>query len=880
MVGIVIVSHSAKLAAGLAELARQMVGDTVPMAIAAGMSDPENPLGTDVMAIKEAIASIYSEDGILVLMDLGSAILSAEMALEFLPADQQEKVKLCEAPLVEGTIAAAVQAGTGASLDEVMAEARNALKAKVAQLSGGETVSSDGEPELPLANSPSQEEISSEIHLTIANQMGLHARPAAKLVQTASRFQCQIALQNLTKGSQPVNAKSINQVVTLAVGQGEKIAIAARGNDAEAALKALQQLVENHFGESETALVEKDLPVAGSPQTPLKKGGLEAPPFARGGLGGIPGSTTFDHTLNSQLSSHTISGIPISPGVAIGPAVLYQLPVFQVEVQLAENPESEWEKLRIALDRAAFEIQQIRQETAIPAEATIFDAHLLCLSDPALLEAVHQQIFAEGLTAAAAWQRVIDGIMATYKSLENPYLRERAADLFDVGQRVLGLLTGVSSINIELSEPISAPSILVAQDLTASQIAKLDVTKILGICTVSGSPLSHGAILARSLGIPAVFGVGSQELLQLENGRAIALNGETGQVWIDPEPASIAALEDLRQSQLATRKSLLTAAAKPCYTRDGYQIKVMANIGGVADGKMARKYGADGVGLLRTELLYLDSTEAPREVEQLEIYRAIAKGTAPHPLTIRVFDMGGDKPLPFMSSLDGGWGQNQGDLMLGWRGIRVLLDCPELLKTQLRAILQASYGHQLKILLPMVASLPEMRGVKQILAESKAELRQGGIPFDENIPVGIAIEVPASVAIADRLAAEVDFFSIGTNDLSQYTMAADRNNARVANLADGFQPAVLRMIQQTVKSAQGWGISVAVCGELASEILAVPILLGLGIDELSMNGPMIPQIKAAVGKLKITEAKEIAEAVLQLDTAADVREYVKNCCKI
>jgi phosphocarrier protein FPr len=294
----------------------------------------------------------------------------------------------------------------------------------------------------------------------------------------------------------------------------------------------------------------------------------------------------------------------------------------------------------------------------------------------------------------------------------------------------------------------------------------------------------------------------------------------------------------------------------------------MANSGGVADAQIALENGAEGVGLLRSEFLYSGRMSAPTEEEQLEVYEAIANILSPHPLIIRTLDIGGDKSLPYLNL------PLEANPFLGWRGIRLLLDCPDLLKTQLRAILRTTHRHQIKVMFPMIASVREIRAAKEILSTAQAELRSLGIPFDEAMEVGIMVEVPAAVAMADQLAAEVDFFSIGTNDLSQYVMAADRNNAKVATLADAFEPAVLRMIQQTVIAAHNAGIWVGVCGELASSPLATPILVGLGVDELSMNPPAIPAVKAAVVRLTISEAEAIASMMLQLDSAEAVRQYV------
>ncbi len=820
MIGIVIVSHSAKLAAGVQELAQQIGG--VTLAIAAGIDDPENPFGTDVMQVYQAIESVYSDEGVVVLMDLGSAVLSTQMALEFLPEERQGNVRLCEAPLVEGTIAAAVQVAAGANLEEVLAEARGSLAAKAAFLSGENEPSS-------IVSTPIQP--TREIRLVVQNQMGMHARPAAKFVTTAARFQSQITLRNVTANTKLINGKSINQVVTSGIRQGDEIAIAATGADATEALAALQKLVEANFGEN-----------------------LHKTPFPE----------------ISKLSNAQLSGISASPGIAIGNVVIYQPTIFGVANQQADNFQAEWDKLQTAVSRTRDQIQMLRQKAAIRGkeEAAIFDAHLLFLEDPTVIDRVRLLIFEEAKSAEAAWQSVVNDTLTLYQALKDSYLQARAADVSDVGKQVLQLLTGAQTETLDLQEP----AILVATELTPSETVQLDPSKVLGICTVSGGANSHAGILARSLGIPAVMGVGVN-LLQLENGTMIALDGGTGEVWVEPDNKQLRELQRQRDNQLAENEALKTAAQQPAFTCDGHRVKVMANICGVADATLAVDTGACGVGLLRSEFLYLDREIAPTEDEQVEIYQKIAQTFFPHPVIIRTLDIGGDKPLPYLNL------QQEANPFLGLRGIRFLLDCPELLKTQLRAILRASYKQQIKVMFPMVASIREIRAVKEIFATVQAELRSEKISFDEEMEVGMMIEVPAAVVMADKLAAEVDFFSIGTNDLTQYIMASDRNNPKVATLADAFEPAVLRMIQQTVIAAHKAGIWVGVCGELASSGLATPILVGLGVDELSMNAPAIPAVKATISKLMMKEAEAIAEAILQLDCAQEVREYVTQQLK-
>ncbi|MEH2228668.1 MAG: phosphoenolpyruvate--protein phosphotransferase [Nostoc sp.] len=829
-IAIVIVSHSKQLALGVRELAAQMVQGQVAIAVAAGIEDSENPLGTDPIQVYEAIASVFSDDGVLVLMDLGSALLSAEMAIEFLPEAQQEKVYLCEAPLVEGAIAAVVAAAAGRDIHQVMAEARGALLAKATQLGVVSSSLSLVSPTTTNIESPTR-----EIRLIVSNRLGLHARPAAQFVATATRFQSQILVRNLTRNTELVRGDSINQVTTLGVRQGHELLIAATGSDADEALAALQALFANNFGEDNVV--------------------WNSPP-------------AFHHEVTPTTHGE-LSGIAASPGVAIAPVIRYQPTHITITEYHVDDPDAEWQRLQAAINTARQEIQAVFSQASLQigdTEAAIFDAQLLFLEDPVLLEAAHQRILDNHINAEAAWQTVVDEVATSYRALEDSYLQERVDDVVDVGRRVLRLLAGNAAANLHLE----SPAILVATDLTPSDTAGLDPTKVLGICTTSGSATSHSAIIARTLGIPAVLGVDAQ-VLHLADGTMMALDGESGRAWVEPESDILDLLAAKQEAWQTAQQEARATAHQPAITRDGRQVSVFANIGSINDVQVAVASGAEGVGLLRTEFLYLDRTSAPTEEEQLLVYQAIAQVLDNRPLIIRTLDVGGDKPLPYIKV-----GFPEANPFLGWRGIRFCLDRPELFKTQLRAILRASVGHQIKIMLPMIATVTEVRAAKVILGEAQAELNQAGIAFDAAMKVGIMVEVPSAVAIADRLAAEVDFFSIGTNDLSQYVMASDRTNPRVANLVDALHPAVLRMVQQTVEAAHTAGISVGLCGELAADTLATPILLGLGLDELSVNPQSIPGVKQAIARFSIVESEAIAALALQQDSAEHVRELIST----
>ncbi|MDY7022461.1 MAG: dihydroxyacetone kinase phosphoryl donor subunit DhaM [Cyanobacteriota bacterium] len=558
MVAIVLVSHSAKLAEGVAELAQQMVQNNVTIAVAAGIDDSENPLGTDVLKIQAAIESVYTETGVVVLMDLGSAIPSTEMAVEFLTPEQQQNVKLCEAPLVEGTIAAAVQASIGADIQQVLTEACSALTPKISQLSATSTLTQISE------NKPLNLETQT-VEITVQNDSGLHARPAAQFVSKAAQFRAEITVKNITKNSLEVNAKSINQVIGLAIRQGDKIAIAATGEDAEPALQTLQEFI--HKLNQEISAESISIPQKSTPQQISVE--------------------NFDY----------FQGVPASPGIAVGKVVHDQITFPEVKNHHTENPEEEWKKLQTSLQTAQQDLQNIQ------AGSEIFQAHLLFLKDPELIQQTQTLIFEQNSTAAWAWKTAIESIISTYQALEDPYFRARSVDVQDIGMRVLQLLTGSSRVSLNLSEP----GILIASDLTPSEVAQFNPNQVLGICTVAGSATTHSALIANLLGIPMIVNLG-EKLTKIPSGTEVALNGTTGEIWLEPD--------EVKKQELQPTVFKRVDTPSP--------IPLRANILGVADAKFAIDCGAMGVGLLRTELLYLERSTPPTEEEQVEIYQAIA----------------------------------------------------------------------------------------------------------------------------------------------------------------------------------------------------------------------------------------------------------------
>ncbi|HAE59459.1 MAG TPA: phosphoenolpyruvate--protein phosphotransferase [Anaerolineae bacterium] len=491
------------------------------------------------------------------------------------------------------------------------------------------------------------------------------------------------------------------------------------------------------------------------------------------------------------------------------------------------------------------------------AEAAIFEAHIELLEDPELLEAAQA---AAKQSPAKAWKTAIEERAAAIAAINDPILSARAADLRDVGQRVLRLMLGLSEKGVSLP---ANPVVIVARELSPSDTASFDSEHVLGFGIVEGGPTSHIAILARALGIPAIVGV-EEAMLALANGAPVILNGNDGTLTVNPDPDVLARAAQSQRRWLEYRRFAAEQAALPAVTSDGHHVDVTANAGSPADAAEAMKMSADGIGLLRTEFLFLERSTAPTEDEQFSVYRAIAETMQSLPVIVRTLDIGGDKPLPYI--------QLKAELnpFLGERGIRLCLNRPELFREQLRAILRAaSYGN-LRIMFPMVSDLSEIRQARAIIEELRRELNA------PEIQIGIMIEVPSAALLADKLAPEIDFFSIGTNDLTQYTLAMDRGNASLAAKHDGLHPAVLRLIAHTIESAHKHGKRADICGELGSDPAAVPVLIGLGMDELSVSIPSVPTVKAQVRGLKLSDIQPLAQQALECATAQEVRELVKK----
>lgn len=677
-----------------------------------------------------------------------------------------------------------------------------------------------------VAAAPARETITSDA-IVIPNPTGLHARPAAVLANMAKKYQSDIRLRF---GDKKTNVRSVVGLMGLSTNHGDTVYLEATGDDAQAAIAELSEALRSGLGE------EGSKPIAAPASVALSD--LAAPP---------PRPRSDDPSL--------ILGVAASPGVAVGHTYRIQHQDISVP-ETASDANAERRRLEQAIGQAKLEVEALRAKVhgqADAGKAAIFAAHMELLDDPELVDLATQSID-QGKSAAYAWKQSYTTQAQQLAQLKNELLAARANDLRDVGGRVLRILTGAT---IEVAT-YPDNTILIAEDLTPSDTATMDRSKVLGFCTVGGGATSHVSILARSMDIPAIAGA-EPRILDLPNGSPVILDGSKGRMRLNP---SADEMEQVRQRQIrlkARRERELSTKDQPAITTDGRQIEVVANIGSLDDARKAVELGGEGVGLLRSEFIFLDRETAPTEDEQADIYSSIAQVLGDRPLIIRTLDIGGDKPLPYLPM------PHEENPFLGERGIRIGLDRPEILRTQLRAILRASKYGNVKVMFPMIATLDEYRLAKAVLEEERAKLGT------ESIQTGIMVEIPSTAVMADQFAREVDFFSVGTNDLTQYTLAMDRGHPKLASSCDGLNPAVLNLIGRAAAAANRYGKWTGVCGGIASDPSAVPLLIGLGVKELSVSIPTIPSIKAQVRELSAADCQRLAEQALAANTAAEVR---------
>lgn len=661
--------------------------------------------------------------------------------------------------------------------------------------------------------------------VVLPNPTGLHARPAAAIASLAKRYTSQLTVIRLASDLRPeasANARSLVAVLGLGTHQGDRVAILAHGTDAAEAAEAMATFIGSGSGEEVNA-----------PAPPP----TEAP---------RPTST-------SARADGCLHGVSASSGLAIGRIHHLRKAAITV-IERGETPNAEQARLADALAAASADLAARAAKDTDLSRRQILTAHGGLLADPDLLAATATGI-AAGKSAAFAWQAAIQHQVSVLEGLDNPVLRERATDLRDVGRLVLTRLTGTADGPADI--PLG--SIIVAEELAPSDTSHFNPTTVLGFCTTTGGATSHVAILARSLGIPAVCGIDSG-VLALVDGTLVVLDGTTGLLNPAPDSDTLRQAESRRAEWVARQARDRSVAHRPATTRDGVRIEVAANVTNATEASLGVDHGADGVGLLRSEFLFDHRSTAPSEEEQAEAYAAVARALGPErPLVVRTLDVGGDKPLPYLPL------PREENPFLGLRGLRVSLQRPDLFRTQLRAILRAAGLARLHIMFPMVTSLDELRAARAILEEERIAL---GVP---PVQVGVMIEVPAAALLSHQLAREADFFSIGTNDLTQYVLAMDRGHPQLARQADALHPAVLSAIRMTCEGARAHGRWVGVCGGLAGDELAVPALIGLGVDELSVPVPAIPTIKAAVARCDRHHCTALANELLTLSSAAEVR---------
>jgi len=569
-----------------------------------------------------------------------------------------------------------------------------------------------------------------------------------------------------------------------------------------------------------------------------------------------------------------ISGILASPGIAFGKALLLIEDEIVINRKKISDDQVDQEVKRFLDGRAqaAQQLEAIRVkagETFGEEKAAIFEGHIMLLEDEELEQEIIDLIKKDHASADAAAYSVIDGQAKALEELDDEYLKERAADVRDIGKRLLQNILGLHIVDLSA---IQDESILVAKDLTPSETAQLNLKKVLGFITDLGGRTSHTSIMARSLELPAIVGTGNVTAT-IKNGDFLILDGVNNKVYVNPSESELEELKAVQTQYLSEKHELAKLKDLPAITLDGHQVEVCANIGTVRDVAGAERNGAEGVGLYRTEFLFMDRDSLPTEEEQFQAYKAVAEAVGSQAVIVRTMDIGGDKDLPYMNL------PKEENPFLGWRAIRIAMDRKEILHAQLRAILRASAFGKLRIMFPMIISVEEVRTLKAELETLKAQLREEGKAFDESIEVGIMVETPASAVIARHLAKEVDFFSIGTNDLTQYTLAVDRGNDLISHLYNPMTPSVLNLIKQVIDASHAEGKWTGMCGELAGDERATLLLLGMGLDEFSMSAISIPGIKKIIRNTNFEDAKALAEQALAQPTAEDLMNLVNKFIK-
>ncbi|MDR1232010.1 MAG: phosphoenolpyruvate--protein phosphotransferase [Spirochaetaceae bacterium] len=831
MVGLVLVSHCRALADAAARLARQVSSAvTAPVASAGGVGDDHGELGTDALDIMEAIESVYSDEGVLILMDIGSAILSAKTALELMDPEKAAHVSLCSAPLVEGAVSAAVQIAAGSNFEAVKAETYAALVPKQLDLGDAPPSPSSGaDATATIDDNNDENALSFTFNARLKN--GLHTRPASLLVNTAASFSAAvIKVKNISRSRGPESARSINKLALLGILLGDEVEVRVSGDDAEGALAAVKRLADDNFGE---------------------------PPAA---------PKTAAHTGDSLLS--------LAPGMAMGRLYRADRVTCPRQPINNNNPEAEIRRFEAALAEVKTELESYEVRLAKEGhadEAGIFNAQKLILMDEDMINEVKAAVNTEKLTAAYIYQQKMNVLAADYRNLPGAYLPQRAADIDDTASRVLAILAGDGDSGNGDNGKKTAPEdgediILAAKEVQPSMIVRFG-NRIRGVLSETGSAVSHAAILAKTLGIPGISGYHVDE--HAANGAVIIMDGNHCSVTVNPDEETQTAFKQKIAGWEEQKKRDLEDSNRNAVPRDGLKVYIRANAGGTQDAKKAARYHAEGIGLLRTEFLFLSRAEAPDEDTQTAALREILAFFPHDPVTVRTLDIGGDKPLPWLSQAE------EANPFLGVRGARVYQKEKQLFTSHLRAILRAGHGYRIKIMIPMVSTVEEALYCRETLNTAHADLTRKGVAHAWPVPLGVMVETPAAAVMADKLAAVADFFSIGTNDLTQYTMAAERGNNALSCLTASRQTAVLRMINTTVAAARHADIPVSVCGEMAGDPQLSPILVGMGVTELSMNPSAIGPVKRTIAGTTAKTAQETVRRCLDCARLDEVNEVLR-----
>ncbi len=556
-------------------------------------------------------------------------------------------------------------------------------------------------------------------------------------------------------------------------------------------------------------------------------------------------------------------GKGISEGIGLGKAVILEENRLKIEKQKIENISAEKQKIYDAVKEVESEIEKLIKNID-GTEKEIMQAYLMILQDPSLIQETIKIIEQEKCNSAYAVENGLNQIIKTFEEMDDPYMAARSRDIEDMKKRILAKLLKIEEIDLS---KLPENTILVAKELSTSDSAKMNLKNISGIITEIGGVNSHMAIIARTNEIPAIVGI-RHIFENIKENDFIALNGATGEIFLNPTQEKIEELTKNQESIKQEKQELEKYKNKKAITKDGHQVELLANIGGPQDIQIVIDNTAEGVGLLRSEFLYMDAKDFPSEEEQFEAYKKIAESLENKRLVIRTLDIGGDKDLKYMKL------PKEENPFLGYRAIRIYLDNVDLFKVQLRAILRASSYGNVAIMLPMISSIEELRKSKEIIEEVKQELKTKNIKFNENIEVGIMVEIPSSAVMADEFAKECDFFSIGTNDLIQYTIAVERGNEKLVNLYSHFNPAVIHLIKSAIDGAHKNGILCGMCGEAAGDVKFIPLLVGLGLDEFSMNANKILKARKLITDLSFEECKQLAKKVLQLNSAEDVKRIL------